>query len=50
MASNYWLFKSEPSAYSFKDLLNEENKTAEWDGVRNYQARNFLRDDIKKVD
>ena len=50
MASNYWLFKSEPSAYSFKDLLNEENKTAEWDGVRNYQARNFLRDDIKKGD
>ena len=50
MASNYWLFKSEPSAYSFKDLLNEENKTAEWDGVRNYQARNFLRDGIKKGD
>ena len=31
----YWLFKSEPSAYSFDDLLNEESSTAEWDGVRN---------------
>lgn len=46
----YWLFKSEPSAYSFNDLLNEENRTAEWDGVRNYQARNFMRDDMKVGD
>ena len=46
----YWLFKSEPSAYSFDDLLNEENQTAEWDGVRNYQARNFMRDDMKVGD
>ena len=46
----YWLFKSEPSAYSFDDLLNEENRTAEWDGVRNYQARNFMRDDMKVGD
>ena len=46
----YWLLKSEPSAYSFEDLLNEEDKTAEWDGVRNYQARNLLRDDIKAGD
>ncbi|CAI8011068.1 Thymocyte nuclear protein 1 [Geodia barretti] len=46
----YWLFKSEPSAYSFHDLLNEENSTAEWDGVRNYQARNFMRDDMKVGD
>ena len=45
-----WLFKSEPSAYSFDDLLNEENSTAEWDGVRNYQARNFMRDDMKVDD
>ena len=30
----YWLFKSEPTAYSFADLLAEENQTAEWDGVR----------------
>ena len=47
---NYWLLKSEPSAYSFADLMNEDEQTAEWDGVRNYQARNFLRDDIKEGD
>ncbi len=43
----HWLFKSEPSSYSFDDLESEENQTAEWDGVRNYQARNFMRDDMK---
>jgi predicted RNA-binding protein with PUA-like domain len=48
--SKYWLFKSEPSAYSFDDLLNEPDRTAEWDGVRNYQARNFMRDDMKVGD
>ena len=42
----YWLFKSEPTAYSFNDLSNEENQTAEWDGVRNYQVRNFMRDEM----
>ena len=46
----YWLFKSEPTTYSFSDLLSEPDKTAEWDGVRNYQARNFLRDEIKLGD
>ena len=45
--SRYWLFKSEPQSYSFADLMNEEGRTAEWDGVRNYQARNFMRDDMK---
>ena len=44
---NYWLVKSEPSDYSFSDLLSETNQTAEWDGVRNYQARNTLRNDMK---
>ena len=44
---NYWLFKSEPTAYSFTDLMREEDQIAEWDGVRNYQARNFLRDEVK---
>jgi len=44
---NYWLFKSEPTAYSFTDLMREEGQIAEWDGVRNYQARNFLRDEVK---
>ena len=48
--TRYWLFKSEPSAYSFDDLLNEPEQTAEWDGVRNYQARNFMRDEMKVGD
>ena len=46
----YWLFKSEPTAYSFDNLMNEPDRTAEWDGVRNYQARNFMRDDMKVGD
>jgi len=45
---NYWLFKSEPGAYSIDDLAKE--KKTFWDGVRNYQARNFLRDGVKKGD
>lgn len=46
----YWLMKSEPNAYSFSDLMNEEDATAEWDGVRNYQARNTMRDDMRVGD
>ena len=46
----YWLFKSEPGNYSFDDLLGEDGQTAEWDGVRNYQARNFMRDEMKAGD
>jgi predicted RNA-binding protein with PUA-like domain len=46
----YWLFKSEPEAYSFGHLIAEPNQTTGWDGVRNYQARNFLRDSIKVGD
>lgn len=46
----YWLFKSEPKAYSFRDLLAEPDQTTGWDGVRNYQARNFLRDQVKRGD
>ena len=38
---NYWLMKSEPAVYSIQDL--EQDKETTWDGVRNYQARNFLR-------
>jgi len=41
----YWLMKSEPHVYSFSDLVND--KTTHWDGVRNYQARNFMRDKMK---
>lgn len=50
MAKQYWLFKSEPSTFSIDDLENQPKKTEHWDGVRNYQARNFMRDDIKKGD
>jgi predicted RNA-binding protein with PUA-like domain len=46
----YWLFKSEPTVYSFQDLLAEPEQTSGWDGVRNYQARNFLRDQVKVGD
>ena len=46
----HWLIKSEPTAYSFSDLLKEEDRTAEWDGVRNFQARNFMRDEMKVGD
>ena len=38
---NYWLMKSEPNAYSIKDLQKEEETL--WDGIRNYQARNYMR-------
>ncbi len=44
----YWLMKSEPSVYSIDDL--KRDKITYWEGVRNYQARNFLRDAIKKGD
>ncbi|NOX37588.1 MAG: EVE domain-containing protein [Calditrichaeota bacterium] len=40
----YWLLKSEPETYSWTDLKSQPNQTDIWDGVRNYQARNFLRD------
>ena len=46
----FWLVKSEPGAYSFDDLLNEKDQTAEWDGVRNYAARNIMRDDMRVGD
>ena len=42
MARKYWLMKSEPDAYSFDDLMAEPEQTACWDGIRNYQARNFM--------
>ena len=41
----YWLMKSEPTCYSIDDLKND--KTEPWSGVRNYQARNFMRDDME---
>lgn len=45
MKNKYWLVKSEPSAYSIDDLVKD--KKTHWDGVRNYQARNFMRDEMK---
>ena len=47
---NYWLFKSEPFVYSINDLAAEKGKRTTWEGVRNYQVRNMLRDEIKKGD
>ena len=47
---NHWLFKSEPDAFSIYDLGKAPKQTSAWDGVRNYQARNMLRDSIKKGD
>jgi predicted RNA-binding protein with PUA-like domain len=47
---NYWLLKSEPDSFGIEDLARAPRKTAAWDGVRNYQARNTLRDDMKKGD
>lgn len=46
----YWMMKCEPSVYNIEDLRNESNQTTTWEGVRNYQARNMLRDEIKKGD
>jgi len=47
---NYWLMKTEPSTFGVDDFAKRPKKTAMWDGVRNYQARNMLRDDFKKGD
>lgn len=47
---NYWLMKSEPDTFSITDLYNKPERTEPWDGVRNYQARNMMRDDMKAGD
>ena len=46
----YWLVKSEPDSFSFDDLLASPGRTTHWDGVRNFQARNFMRDGMKVGD
>ena len=55
----FWLMKSEPDTrmengvdvkFGIDDLINEPDQTACWDGVRNYQARNFMRDQMKEGD
>ena len=43
----YWLFKTEPGCFSFDDLKKRPDMTEPWDGVRNFQARNFLRDMVR---
>lgn len=48
MAKRYWLMKSEPNTYSIDDLARDGRTT--WEGVRNYQARNFMRDDMRVGD
>ncbi len=46
----YWLMKTEPGVFSIEDLARAPRSTTSWDGVRNFQARNMLRDEMKKGD
>ncbi len=46
----YWLMKSEPDVYGIDHLYKQKRKIDHWDGIRNYQARNFMRDGMKKGD
>lgn len=50
MPRKYWLFKSEPDVFGWDHLVACPNQTTHWDGVRNYQARNLLRDEIQVGD
>jgi predicted RNA-binding protein with PUA-like domain len=50
MAKQYWLFKAEPYIYGIDHLAAAPDKIGRWDGIRNYQARNFLRDKVKLGD
>lgn len=50
MQRRYWLMKSEPEVFSIDDLMRAEGQTTCWEGVRNYQARNFLRDELQVGD
>ena len=47
---NYWIFKSEPDEFGIDHLAAKKNQTARWDGIRNFQARNNLRDGVRKGD
>ncbi len=49
-ARRHWLVKSEPQVLSFDDLMASPRRTTCWDGVRSYQARNFMRDDMHRGD
>ncbi len=50
MVSNYWVFKTEPAECSMQDIANAGETGVIWEGVRNYQARNFLRDQVRPGD
>jgi predicted RNA-binding protein with PUA-like domain len=50
MARRYWLFKSDPDTFGWDALLRSPLRTTRWDGVRNYQARNTLRDEVREGD
>ncbi len=50
MTCHNWLMKTEPDVFSFDDLARKKNRTEGWDGIRNYQARNLLRDKFKNGD
>jgi predicted RNA-binding protein with PUA-like domain len=46
----YWLMKSEPDVFGFEHLLKAKDQTTPWEGVRNYQARNYMRDTMRQGD
>lgn len=46
----YWLMKTEPDVFSFDDLVSRPDRTEPWDGIRNYQARNMMRDEFQTGD
>lgn len=50
MEKRYWLMKTEPDVFSFADLAKRPKKTEPWNGVRNYQARNYMRDSMRQGD
>lgn len=50
MSKKYWLFKAEPHVYGIDHLAAAPKQTGRWDGIRNYQARNFLRDQVQLGD
>ncbi len=50
MTQRHWLVKSEPTEYAIDDLARQPGQTDHWDGVRNYQARNFMRDEMQVGD
>jgi predicted RNA-binding protein with PUA-like domain len=50
MTRRYWLFKSDPGTFGWSDLEKARGRRTVWDGVRNYQARNTLRDDVQRGD